>query len=237
MLLDQQGSQPSGLRLFNSNMRLGSKVNRQLQASSINSKLQQQLPFNNRRTAAPIPMPYEYSIPQLMQAGSGNADPDTYDYDSSLLPPTTSTTGIPGAPADDPYGLNIELPDTPLISDPFRPPQPAPPPPPPPATPSPAAPQRAQLTMDIQPDSFIGVVPASFLGISREWGPQVFYDKNLEAFGNIFEVLGPSPIIRIGGFSQESLLRVDLPLRQLSTSILSCICMCSAIFTVHASSK
>jgi hypothetical protein len=62
--------------------------------------------------------------------------------------------------------------------------------------------------MDIQPDSFVGAVPASFLGISREWTQAVYWDRNLAAFGNIFDVLGPAPVIRIGGASQEALVQV-----------------------------
>jgi hypothetical protein len=49
-------------------------------------------------------------------------------------------------------------------------------------------------------------IPASFIGISREYtNESVFWDRNLEAWGPILDVLGPSPVIRIGGASQEAL--------------------------------
>jgi hypothetical protein len=51
-------------------------------------------------------------------------------------------------------------------------------------------------------------VPPSFLGLSREYGDEVFWDRNLEAFENIFDVLGPAPIIRVGGASQDALTQV-----------------------------
>lgn len=49
-------------------------------------------------------------------------------------------------------------------------------------------------------------IPASFIGISREYtNESVFWDRNLDAWGAILDVLGPSPVIRIGGASQEAL--------------------------------
>lgn len=231
MLLDKDSIQASRMRVSsNSNMRLGSNtdINQQPQRRSSNN--QQQLAYYNRRVAAPIMMPNEGKTATLLQAPASAADADSYDYDTlsprpptAQQPPTSATNngnsnlGAPGPPADDPYGLNVQLPDSSLISSPFEPPTPPSPSPRPPAPPpAPPAVQRAQLTMDIQPDSFIGSVPASFIGVSKEWGPQVYYDRNLDAFGNIFAELGPSPIIRIGGFSQESLLRVSAAWRHVS---------------------
>lgn len=202
MLLDKDGIQPSQMRL--SSISSGANSEQQQQAEA----------FSNRRTAAQMPKPHEPGAAGFMQASGSQGTADPYDYDSSLLPApgsgvSSTGAGIPGSPANDPYGLNVQLPDNPLISNPFKPPVPPPVQPPPPPPPPPPPVQRAQLTMDIQPDTFIGTVPASFLGVSREWGPQVYYEKNLAAFGDIFEVLGPAPIIRIGGASQESLLRVS----------------------------
>ncbi|WIA18946.1 hypothetical protein OEZ85_003615 [Tetradesmus obliquus] len=145
---------------------------------------------------------------------------DDYSY-SDDDPPRGSSSGGPQQPPlpqqppprtqitdpSDPYGLNIQLPPAPKITDPFTPRPPSPPPPFPPPPPPPPVEQRASLTVDIQPDSFTGGVPASFLGISREWTQAVWWDKNLPAFGNIFDVLGPAPVIRIGGASQEALLQ------------------------------
>lgn len=147
---------------------------------------------------------------------------DDYSY-SDDDPPRGSSSGGPQQPPlpqqppprtqitdpSDPYGLNIQLPPAPKITDPFTPRPPSPPPPFPPPPPPPPVEQRASLTVDIQPDSFTGGVPASFLGISREWTQAVWWDKNLPAFGNIFDVLGPAPVIRIGGASQEALLQVS----------------------------
>ncbi|KAF8064564.1 hypothetical protein HT031_003364 [Scenedesmus sp. PABB004] len=160
-------------------------------------------------------------------------DPDEYNYDygdvvggsgSSGLTSGGGTTGGGGAGGGatssggtsggggtgggaDPYGLGIALPPNPKIDDPFAPAPPPAPAPAPPAPPPPRVVTRAQLTMDIQPDAFVGAVPASFLGISREWTPAVYWDRNLPAFGAIFDALGPAPVVRIGGATQEALLR------------------------------
>lgn len=52
-------------------------------------------------------------------------------------------------------------------------------------------------------------IPASFLGISHEFvNNSLWYNINLTAWAPIFAVLGPSPIIRIGGSSADALLQV-----------------------------
>jgi len=109
---------------------------------------------------------------------------------------------------EDPYGLTVDLGRNSKINDPFAPPAPPPPPPPPVPKPPPPEPKQGQLTIDIQPDAFIQAVPPSFIGVSREWTPFVWYDQNLEAFERIFAQLGPSPILRIGGATQEGLTKV-----------------------------
>jgi hypothetical protein len=62
------------------------------------------------------------------------------------------------------------------------------------------------LTFGIDQTTLGRFVPGSFIGISREYtNESVYWDRNLEAWGAILNVLGPSPIIRIGGASQEAL--------------------------------
>jgi hypothetical protein len=62
------------------------------------------------------------------------------------------------------------------------------------------------LTFGIDQSTLGRFVPGSFIGISREYtNESVYWDRNLEAWGAILNVLGPSPIIRIGGASQEAL--------------------------------
>jgi hypothetical protein len=54
------------------------------------------------------------------------------------------------------------------------------------------------------------IVP-NFLGTSHEWGRLAEYAANpgaLGAFANIFRELGPNPVLRIGGRSQEVLERL-----------------------------
>lgn len=110
---------------------------------------------------------------------------------------------------EDPYGLTIDLGNNPKIADPFLP-TPVVPPVPSPSPRPPAPPPRGQLTIDIQPDSFLQAVQPSFIGVSREWTPALWWDQNLEAFGRVFSQLGPAPILRIGGATQEGLIRVRL---------------------------
>lgn len=48
-------------------------------------------------------------------------------------------------------------------------------------------------------------VPATFLATSHEWDRMTDYANNIGAFKAIFKELGPSPIIRMGGASQDFL--------------------------------
>jgi hypothetical protein len=110
---------------------------------------------------------------------------------------------------NDPYGLSIDFGRNSKINNPFMPaaPEPSPPPPPPPSPPP--GPKQGALTMDISPDTFVQAVPPSFIGVSREWTPYVFFDENLDAFERVFAQLGPSPILRIGGATQDGLTKVS----------------------------
>lgn len=69
------------------------------------------------------------------------------------------------------------------------------------------------LFADVETSQLVSpVVPPGFLGVSREWGNLAHYAKTpeaLAAFSNIFRALGPGPILRIGGRSQE--LLTDVP--------------------------
>jgi hypothetical protein len=109
---------------------------------------------------------------------------------------------------NDPYGLQIDFGKNSKINDPFAPAAPLPPPPSPAPKPPPPEPKKGQLTLDIQPEAFVQAVPPSFVGVSREWTPFVWYDENLDAFEKVFAQLGPSPILRIGGATQEGLTKV-----------------------------
>lgn len=85
----------------------------------------------------------------------------------------------------------------------------SPPPPPQVFAPPPPVPPTGALTVSVDTAALTTFVPPSFLGISREYGDEVFWDRNLAAFENIFDVLGPAPIIRIGGASQDALTAVS----------------------------
>jgi hypothetical protein len=62
------------------------------------------------------------------------------------------------------------------------------------------------MTVWVDQDTIGRFVPPSFIGISREYtNESVYWDRNLPAWGAILDVLGPSPIIRLGGASQEAL--------------------------------
>jgi hypothetical protein len=84
----------------------------------------------------------------------------------------------------------------------------SPPPPPQVFAPPPPVPPTGSLTVSVDTAALTTFVPPSFLGISREYGDEVFWDRNLAAFENIFDVLGPAPVIRIGGASQDALTQV-----------------------------
>ncbi|KAI8466976.1 MAG: hypothetical protein J3K34DRAFT_524129 [Monoraphidium minutum] len=62
------------------------------------------------------------------------------------------------------------------------------------------------LSLWVDYDTIGRYIPASFIGISREYtNESVFWDRNLDAWGAILDVLGPSPVVRLGGASQEAL--------------------------------
>jgi hypothetical protein len=48
-------------------------------------------------------------------------------------------------------------------------------------------------------------VPETFLATSHEWDRITDYADNLEAFASVFREFGPSPILRMGGASQDFL--------------------------------
>jgi len=56
-----------------------------------------------------------------------------------------------------------------------------------------------------RPDEPETRVPATFLATSHEWDRLTDYTNNLEAFRSIFREFGPSPILRLGGASQDFL--------------------------------
>ena len=62
------------------------------------------------------------------------------------------------------------------------------------------------MTVYVDSDTLGRFVPDSFIGISREYtNESVYWDRNLDAWGALLDVLGPSPVIRVGGASQEAL--------------------------------
>jgi len=70
------------------------------------------------------------------------------------------------------------------------------------------------------PSALTRAVPQNFLGTSHEWTRIDEYGRNPEsisAFSNIFSALGPSPILRIGGASQD--LLVEIPADDVWTSL------------------
>ena len=79
------------------------------------------------------------------------------------------------------------------------------------------------MTIYVDQDSIGRFVPASFIGISREYtNESVYWDRNMEAFGAILDVLGPSPIVRLGGASQEALTAPPTPEYMRSLVTLHC---------------
>jgi hypothetical protein len=67
------------------------------------------------------------------------------------------------------------------------------------------------LVVNIQLKTSKARILPNFLGTSHEWGRLAEYAANpgaLGAFANIFRELGPSPVLRIGGRSQEVLDKV-----------------------------
>lgn len=58
----------------------------------------------------------------------------------------------------------------------------------------------------IDPTAQMGRVPDAFLGTSHEWTRITDWGRNVRAFANIFKTMGPSPILRIGGASQDAML-------------------------------
>lgn len=54
-------------------------------------------------------------------------------------------------------------------------------------------------------------VPGTFLGTSHEWTRMADYANNIEGFRNVFREFGPSPIIRLGGASQDKMSEMPEP--------------------------
>jgi hypothetical protein len=70
------------------------------------------------------------------------------------------------------------------------------------------------VTVDASTGALGRRVPVDFLGTSHEWtniGEYAKTPQSLAAFARVFKQLGPSPIMRIGGNSQESLRAVPPP--------------------------
>ncbi|KIY93569.1 hypothetical protein MNEG_14394 [Monoraphidium neglectum] len=116
----------------------------------------------------------------------------------------------------------------PAVKKPPSPPPPSPPPPPPPppqATymsggrlvvydiplPSPPAPAQpvagwATVASVVESKAKLTRVPQTFLATSHEWDRMMDYANNVAAFKNIFREFGPSPIIRVGGATQDRMV-------------------------------
>lgn len=79
------------------------------------------------------------------------------------------------------------------------------------------------LSVEIDVGTLGKVIPESFIGISREYtNESVYWDRNLDAWGAILDVLGPSPVIRLGGASQEALTAPPTPEYMRSLVTLHC---------------
>ena len=77
--------------------------------------------------------------------------------------------------------------------------------------PPPSAPSRVPygwvaFTVDL--DKLGTTVPPCYLALSREYGEEVYWDRRPEWFKKVVGVLGPHPIMRVGGNSQDALLQV-----------------------------
>jgi hypothetical protein len=57
----------------------------------------------------------------------------------------------------------------------------------------------------VLPDAKAARVPDTFLATSHEWDRITDYADALDAFKNVFAEFGPSPILRMGGASQDFL--------------------------------
>ena len=76
-----------------------------------------------------------------------------------------------------------------------------------------AAPRRDRptaqvLNVDIDTMSLGPLIPFGFIGTSMEWGGVGFYGRNLRDWAKLLAVLGPNPVIRIGGATQDLLAQV-----------------------------
>jgi len=60
----------------------------------------------------------------------------------------------------------------------------------------------------VMSDAKVMKVPATFLATSHEWDRITDYADNMDAFKPIFQEFGPSPILRMGGASQDFLTEV-----------------------------
>jgi hypothetical protein len=74
-----------------------------------------------------------------------------------------------------------------------------------PPAPDTAVPTWGTFTATLHADARIIRVPATFLATSHEWDRITDYADNIRAFAEIFKEFGPSPILRMGGASQDFL--------------------------------
>jgi hypothetical protein len=74
-----------------------------------------------------------------------------------------------------------------------------------PPAPEVAVPTWGNYTATLYADARIIRVPPTFLATSHEWDRITDYADNIQAFAEIFREFGPSPILRMGGASQDFL--------------------------------
>lgn len=66
------------------------------------------------------------------------------------------------------------------------------------------------ITVDIDTINLKHSIPHGFIGISIEWQGIEYYGSAGSAWANVLSVLGPEPVIRVGGASQDRLTEVSL---------------------------
>jgi hypothetical protein len=83
------------------------------------------------------------------------------------------------------------------------------------ATPPPTEPVASWKTFSagVETADKLARVPGTFLATSHEWDRIPDYANNLPAFKNVFREFGPSPIIRMGGASQDRM--PDVPSKEI----------------------
>jgi hypothetical protein len=77
-----------------------------------------------------------------------------------------------------------------------------------PSPPAPAQPVAGWATVAsvVESKAKLTRVPQTFLATSHEWDRMMDYANNVAAFKNIFREFGPSPIIRVGGATQDRMV-------------------------------